>query len=344
MAQSAGAQAAEQKAKEPPQLLLWCAPGPDVDQLRALLVAAAAHIDRTVQLVGVVASGPETQSMPRARLARVMLGALGMGGVPVGQSTDPPERPGEAGGETTGADAASKADAGAVGIAASLARTGGGTAGGAATKSPSCATAAAAAAVVTASKAAVAPGDVKVAASKAGAAAAAAPAGGASTFGSGAERERGWPEWVYQVEGFDAVQETQILPAASLLRLCLRGAKARNLQLVCTAEPAVLASLLASNSELAREKLVRPRGGRTPGRACAGRESERHALATQKGRRCGRRCAYRGSGLALPCEPGPTLDLRLTCAPPRAGRPWSLHSAAPRGATTRSSRSRFPPT
>eukprot|EP00966_Prymnesium_polylepis_P022647 520899-Prymnesium_polylepis.1 len=51
------------------------------------------QLDGSIVLVGVVACGPSGQSMARARLARAMLGAVGLGAVPVAHCADaPPKR------------------------------------------------------------------------------------------------------------------------------------------------------------------------------------------------------------------------------------------------------------
>lgn len=67
----------------PPPLVLVTDPGPDPDDVKALLICATSHIRCTIKLVAVVANGGH-QARERAALARCILDHLGLPSVPVG--------------------------------------------------------------------------------------------------------------------------------------------------------------------------------------------------------------------------------------------------------------------
>ncbi|KAJ1621397.1 hypothetical protein T492DRAFT_887047 [Pavlovales sp. CCMP2436] len=69
-----------------PIVVLITDPGPDPDDVKALLVLAVAHMQGAVQLKAVVANGG-MQAVERAKLARCMLDHMGVLDVPVGHGS-----------------------------------------------------------------------------------------------------------------------------------------------------------------------------------------------------------------------------------------------------------------
>ena len=57
---------------EPPQVVIVTDPGPDPDDVKALITAAVAHKRNEINLIAVVANGGH-QQQERARLARTLL-------------------------------------------------------------------------------------------------------------------------------------------------------------------------------------------------------------------------------------------------------------------------------